>query len=152
LSCHLHYFFNPALSAGVFIFNKNSKALFVRRSNEPAKGKLGLPGGFVDMDETIEDALRREIREEVNLEVGCLNYLGSWPNHYLYREVTYIVTDLYFWTNVLDIEKIAALDGVSGYVWKDLRDVNEDDLAFPPLIKALKKCQAMLSNAIHSSK
>jgi ADP-ribose pyrophosphatase YjhB (NUDIX family) len=142
-SCNLHYFFNPAVSAGAFIFDKNQKALFVQRSHEPAKDKLGLPGGFVNMDETIEDALRREIREEVNLEVGELNYLGSWPNHYLYREITYIVADLYFYTHAIDIEKIAALDGVARCLWKDLLDINENELAFPPLKKALEKCRTI---------
>ena len=95
------------------------------------------------MGETIEDALRREIREEVNLEVGRLHYLGSWPNRYFYREVTYIVTDLYFYTHAISIDRIAALDGVEDFVWKDLRDLNEADLAFPSLKNALTQYRLM---------
>ena len=40
------------------------------------------PGGFVDPGECIEDALRRELLEEVGLQVGSMTYLGSWPDEY----------------------------------------------------------------------
>ena len=43
--------------------------MLIRRRNEPFKGSYALPGGFVEAGETIEDACRREVKEETNLEI-----------------------------------------------------------------------------------
>ena len=56
----------------------------VRRAKEPAKGTLDLPGGFVDMGETVEQGMIREIKEETGLDVEEIQYLFSSPNVYMY--------------------------------------------------------------------
>jgi len=67
----------PAVSG--IIFDERDRILLVCRANPPAEGKWSLPGGVVKLGEMLEDALKREIREECNLTVlvGPLAWASS---------------------------------------------------------------------------
>ena len=95
-ACGFAYYFNPAVSAAGILLRGDGQGLFIRRGHEPGLGRLAFVGGFVDAGETPEDALRREVREEVGVELDAIGYLGSQPNTYAYRGITYHVVDLIF--------------------------------------------------------
>jgi 8-oxo-dGTP diphosphatase len=61
-------------------FATNYEVLLIQRGKDPYKGKLALPGGFVNMDETLEVAARRELKEETGLEVKCLHLLNVYDH------------------------------------------------------------------------
>ena len=65
-----------------FLISKdnNSKILLVRRKNDPFKGMLSIPGGFVNVGETAEDAMRREAKEETSLIVEPIAILGVYSD------------------------------------------------------------------------
>jgi ADP-ribose pyrophosphatase YjhB (NUDIX family) len=136
-ACSFHYYFNPCVAVAAIVLDPDDRALFIRRANEPAKGRLAVPGGFLDLGETAEIALRREIKEEVNLEVGPLDFLCTALNAYDYRGVTYPVLDLAFVARANSINDIAALDGVESYCWHKPFDVDPEDIAFPSIRAAL---------------
>lgn len=52
----------------------------VKRGNEPAKGKWGIPGGVVEVGETVEEAVRREVREETGCECTPLKHLATFDS------------------------------------------------------------------------
>ena len=82
--CGFVYYFNPSAATVAFILNEKEELLVCRRGKNPKKGTLDLPGGFVDMGETGEQGVEREIQEETGLSVTSLEYLFSLPNTYLY--------------------------------------------------------------------
>ena len=137
-ACGFVYYFNPTVAAAAFILREDGCALFIRRAKEPAKGKLALPGGFIDIGETAEEAVRREIREEVNLQLSSIEYLCSQPNEYHYKEVTYPVLDLFFIARAGPVRRVAALDGVASFCWLEPAQADPAEIAFPSMRRALK--------------
>lgn len=141
-SCGFLYYFNPAVAGAAILLRPDGMALFIRRAKEPSKGMLGMAGGFIDIGETAEQGLRREIREEVNLEVDSLEFLCSCPNSYTYREVTYPVLDLFFIARTSAPEAAVALDAVESFSWLDPHAVRPEDMAFPSMTDAMRRFQS----------
>lgn len=71
----------PALTADCIVFARKEldfRVLLVQRANEPYKGKWAFPGGFMNMDETTEEAARRELKEETGLIVDGISQIGTF--------------------------------------------------------------------------
>lgn len=67
----------PALTADVLVFSHDRReVILIRRKNEPYKDCWALPGGFMDMNETIEQCAVRELKEETNIDVSDLYLIG----------------------------------------------------------------------------
>lgn len=73
----------PMLTADCVVINPRNEVLLVRRGNEPFRDSWALPGGFMEMDETIEHCAVRELKEETGLCVAeadlCLIGVYSAP-------------------------------------------------------------------------
>ena len=66
---------SPIAGVAATVF-RGSEVLLVRRGNEPSKGKLGIPGGVVELGETAEEAVVREVEEETGIRVKPLRVLN----------------------------------------------------------------------------
>ena len=82
-------------------------------SHDPAKGTLDMPGGFTDLNETAEEAVIREVKEETGLTVTATRYLFSLPNTYKYSGLNVPTMDLFFECDVLETSGITAQDDVA---------------------------------------
>jgi ADP-ribose pyrophosphatase YjhB (NUDIX family) len=76
--CGFVQFRDPKVAVIAFVTHKD-KVLLVRRAVEPSKGKWALPGGYMDAGEMPEEALSRELDEEVGLGVNITRLLEIFP-------------------------------------------------------------------------
>uniref|UniRef100_E6PZY7 NUDIX hydrolase n=1 Tax=mine drainage metagenome TaxID=410659 RepID=E6PZY7_9ZZZZ len=60
------------IGVGAIVFDADDNLLLIQRATEPAKGRWSIPGGLVELGETLTDAVRRETREETGLEIEPL--------------------------------------------------------------------------------
>jgi NAD+ diphosphatase len=138
--CGFEYYHNIAGAVAVII-EQNNKILLTRRNNEPKRGMLDLPGGFVDLNESAEQAVVREIKEELNLDldINYLQYLQSEPNDYTYKNIPYQTLDIVFSYTL--IEAVSSFDKIEiqEILWVDKADVELEKIGFDSLRKALKE-------------
>lgn len=130
--CGFELYMNPAASVAGVIVDSRGRMVVLVRGKEPGKGLWDLPGGFVDPGETAEEALAREIREEVGLEVTAMQYLGSWPNVYPYGGIPYRTLDFGFLCETHGVEAARAMDSeVERVLLLEPMEVDLERFAFP---------------------
>ncbi len=119
------------------IIEHEDKILVTERGVEPAEGTLDLPGGFVDNRETLEAALAREIKEELDLEIEHVEYLCSFWNEYPYRGVKYWTVDAFFTCRPRDVDAIRAREEITRWFWMDVSEINPADFGFASIRNGL---------------
>jgi len=120
---------------------KADGVLLLRRAHAPRKGWLDVPGGFMDANESIEHAARRELKEETDLTVGRVETLGFyWDRYYLKGFGWFPTMNFYFLAHWRAGEPRAADDAASAewvplarlgrpdarYAWKHMRALFRD--------------------------
>jgi len=59
---------HPVVGVGAVVV-RDGRALIIKRAHEPRKGEWSLPGGLLELGESLQDAVRREIKEETSLDI-----------------------------------------------------------------------------------
>jgi len=118
----------PVVGVGAIILD-GDKILLEKRRNPPSKGKWTIPGGLVDLGETIEQAVIREVKEETKLEVyeprlvDVVNYISLGEKDavkYHFVIVDYLVT--------VKSGKPKAASDAAALKWVPFNEVEEYDL------------------------
>ena len=145
-SCDFKFYPNIAAAAGVFVFDQEGRILMTERAHEPRQGKLGLPGGFLEADETAEAGLAREVEEEVGIQITDLKYLCSAPNRYAFGGIVYNTLDLFYTATA--VSKSTEIDPaeVVAVHWKQLEDIQTEELAFQSFQHAFEELRRYLSH------
>ena len=121
----------PIVGVGGVIFN-DSAVLLVKRDQEPGKGQWSLPGGVVELGETLTDALKREILEEVsiNIEIGGLVRLLERIFHGRKKRVQYhyVIADYWGWMISGDLRPESDVSDARFVTLSQLKNMGTDHL------------------------
>jgi NADH pyrophosphatase NudC (nudix superfamily) len=137
LQCRYTYYHNAAAAVAA-ILETPKGILLTRRQIDPHAGRLDLPGGFVDYEESFELALAREIREELHLDLGEMKYFGSYPNRYLFGGTTYFTADVVFVCPLQDISSLIYNDEIAEVVFFEKSRIPPTQVGFSSMRKALE--------------
>ena len=140
--CGFIYYFNPSSATVAVIINKNKELLVATRANDPAKGTFDLPGGFVDMNETGEEAVIREVLEETSLSITSVKYLFSIPNTYMYSGFEVQTTDMFFLCNTDDDSSFKAHDDVAAVQFIPIGDLDPALFGLESVKKGIEKLRS----------
>jgi len=89
----------PAVTVDAILISKQNSVLLIERGREPFKGKWALPGGFVDMDEPLEIACKRELEEETGIRIAAMKQFKAFgavdrdPRHRTISVIFYAFTE-----------------------------------------------------------
>lgn len=137
--CGFVYYFNSCASTIALIINERNELLVATRAHEPAKGTYDLPGGFVDMYESGEEAVIREVKEETNLDVCDVRYLFSLTNIYNYSGFDVHTLDLVYRCDVGAYDALKAEDDVARLEFKEIAQLNPDDFGLFSVKEVIKR-------------
>lgn len=137
-NCDFVYFMNPSAANVAFILNERGELLVEKRRNEPGKGTLDLPGGFTDANETGEEAIIREVKEETNLQVDRAEYVFSLPNKYRYSGLDIPTLDMFFRCEVSDTSTLKAGDDADAALWLPLNEIHTEQFGLRSIRQGLR--------------
>lgn len=135
--CAKVHYVCPKTSAGAFVMsgkNEDKRIYLSVRGKEPRIGKLDVFGGFLDTDETMEDAVIREFEEETGLKRSAINtlvYVGSNTELYEWQGDKYPVSSAYFATMIESPESMIPSDDIVEIKSFKKNDLKQEDFAWP---------------------
>lgn len=142
-ACHFHYYINASAAVAVILKAPDGSIVLTKRKYDPRAGTYDLPGGFVDTMERVEDAVRREIKEELGIEVNEMSFLASFPNEYTFKDISYFTVDMAFVCPVSDISSLKPADDVADALVIHPKDIDFTTISFPSIANILKHYMAL---------
>ena len=141
--CGFVYYFNSSAATVAVIINENREVLVATRAFEPAKGTFDLPGGFVDMYETGEESVAREVKEETGMDVKKVKYLFSIPNLYVYSGFEVQTLDNFYLCET-ETSDFHAQDDVAKLQFVKLEDLEPEKFGLVSVRKGVEKIKNII--------
>lgn len=114
----------PALTVDSIVFTKENDVTFVlliQRGKEPFKNKWALPGGFVNIDELLETACRRELEEETGLKLNKMEQIKAYDS--IDRDPRHRTISVVFSAELMEKQEVKGGDDAARAKWFSLNEL-----------------------------
>lgn len=136
--CGYHFFDDPHAVNAVIFEDARGRILLVKRKVAPRAGFWDFPGGFLEQGETLEASVRREIKEELGIEIKKFRYFASYPDRYAYKGVVYPTLNCVFTARLPRGAMPVADDDAAALEFFPKNNIPWKKLAFKSVDAALK--------------
>jgi len=137
-SCGFHYYINASAAVAALVTDGNGRLMLVTRGIEPNYGKLDLPGGFVDHSESVEDAMERELFEELGMKVKSMKYISSAPNEYIFSGFSVFTIDMAFEVIPESTDNLKPMDDILEFAFYAENEFDYNDIPALSIKKFVK--------------
>ena len=142
-------FANNSPTAGIFLVNTRGHILMAIRGIEPYKGMIDIFGGFLDGNETAEDAIARELREELCLEPSEYSkpeLLGSTTAIYPFKGEPIPLLGIHFYAHLLTDRQLTPTDDVADiYEAESIENIDFAQLSGDDIAVGLQRLKNILA-------
>ena len=149
--CGFDYYLTPNPGVVVILINKNNQIYFAKRTREPNSGFFSLPGGFVSFHESSEEAIKREVKEELGIDLENIEFFATCPDEYNFKGTKYnpLITFFISYTNLdfIDLSKAKDKELKEGQ-FLNLNEIPFGRLSSPSQEIILKKFVEVYKNKI----
>ena len=143
---------SPLVGVGAVIFDELGRVLLIQRGTEPHKGRWSIPGGLVELGETVLDAVRREVQEETGITVEPKAVVEVVDRIYTERDgdrsrirFHYVVID--YWCRLIDGEARSDSDAAA-VCWASASEWRENYALEPITIEVIEKGWTMAQGLV----
>ncbi len=137
-NCGQDFYINPCPSNGVILLNEKGEILLVKRKVPPNENTWDLPGGFMDINESAEESVTRELWEELEIKITDFKYLKSYPDRYQFQKINYYTLMFVYEAQIPD-QKFIEGGEIKDFKFFKKSEIPWDSLAFKSLKQALEE-------------
>ncbi len=141
-NCGLELYENPRFANIVILENEDGEVLVIKRKFPPREGFLDFPGGFVDLGETVEQSVKRELKEELDLNIKSFKFFSfSDPELYEFKGLRFQTISIIFTSKISSeqTKKTKAQDDVGEILFYKPAKIPINKLAFKNMQKVIKE-------------
>jgi NAD+ diphosphatase len=139
-------FANSSPAVGMFLVDEQQRLLLGIRARDPGKGLLDMPGGFCNFNESLEQAIARELMEELDLLVSDYSapvYLLSHAEPYRFGGEATTVLGAIYWARLREGAEVTAGDDVADTVLLKASEIDLDQLSSEAMRLGLRRLQEL---------
>ena len=131
--CGFHFYVNSAAAVAALVVNGEGELMLTTRAVEPGYGKLDLPGGFIDPGESAEEAVKRELWEELGMKVKTMEYIISAPNEYIFSGISVFTLDMAFRVIPETVSGLKAQDDILAFRFYAENEIDFSQIPAPSI-------------------
>jgi len=131
---------HPVVGVGAVVV-RDGKALIIKRAHEPRKGEWSLPGGLLELGESLQDAVRREIKEETSLDIDVGPVIETFDRVHRddHGKIRYhfVIVDYVCWPNAGEAVPGSDAEGVAWVAADEIDDYKVNTHAKAVILRGL---------------